>query len=614
MAKMKKDSYHGQLVTQGDMDDRTEYVTQVSRDAMIDADVSQVSTLVTPDPTVYGGIISGLVVSRNGTSDYVDVTAGVAIDRLGGRIELASAATVKITNTGSTTEADDTDATGDGAAILLGAPGSYVIVSLWIVYDEVLSNPELDASSTTVYTDITESFHFYLNVGTSYAHPPVGAVDRANLENGAVLLCDLVVFHNAISGDNEVLLAGECSSNLDWDALGANYQDLTGRRSDGLSLDDDTNFPLFLLQTLEERYDSAREGLYEVWKKLQVMGAAAPAGTDLVGSRSMNGNALAETQQAALMAMPAGSLMVQLTALIDRFSTVLYRGGNNTVKPVSGFDGTVFDPTTMDEADTLVGVKANVGGSVDSQFRIGKLHGHLAIPHLFHEDFMGYTGEDHVGRARYHPSPGAAYAPWGFQYGAGGGEMYLRSRADGVPYLGGIADLETAGAINDSVHAIHGYDSVGGHYVGGWNLGASPWCSASFRFYVPVITTIQVVLGVEELTVGNSSIYVIFDTGLGHTRLIGMSYDSIGASTGAVDLVTPLVAGTWYTARISVLSNKVATFQINNGPVVTSTVAGTFLDGGHVPTMKVTAWAGVVRNLYVDQVTISDGHLEADML
>lgn len=615
MAKMRRNWYHAQLVTQAEMDESETFAMQGERDAIIDGGHAQSLITDTPDPKTYGGIIKGLVVARHGTDNYVDVSLGRARDRLGRMIDLEVAATVKVTMTGSTTEGDTTDATGfvGAAAVLGGSPGRYVVLSLWIAHDEELAAPEVDASSVTVYTEITESFHFYLHVGASYAaHPPAAPPSVASLTNDAVLLADMVVWHNPVSSAIEVIAV--CNSSEDWDTLGGNYIGLAGRRANWLALDHDTDFARFLAMSIEARYGTPREAIYELVKALQAGGALAPSGADLIGSRAMNGKALVETQYADLMVMPAGSLFGQVTALIDRFSDVLYRGGNNTVKPVAGYNGTVYDPSTMESDEALLSIKANVGGTIGNLFRY-KARGHICMPNEWVENF-NYAGHD-VGVRAEVPQTADGYGPWGptVTLVGGGGNFWLRSLADGTPYIGGVAELLTAGGLGDSVVITQGHNFNAGIYLGGWNLGASPWFTCSFRIYIPDVTNVGMMIGVKDHNGGNSAAWVELDTAVG-PNLSAKAADSAGVITAPVSLAAPAVAATWYTCRISSLSNGSLVFQLNNGNDVPIGVAGTFANAGHnfFILVREAGVGAVAKNVCVSQIRVSDGLLEADMI
>jgi hypothetical protein len=228
------DFYHGQIVLETQLDNAFDDFENAERElALEDGNMCQVDAAATPSSAYFGGISSGLVVTGVAGQDYVTVTAGKARDDSGRQITLASAATVKLTYTGQSTEADITDATGNDADISLTCTaGKRIFASLYIVYDELESTPVTDVLGVTANYRIAESFHFDIQVGTVWT--PGGALgSRDSLVNTKVLLAD-VVLENTGAG---VQIVAVVATSAQLTALGGYYAALSGRRSDIFALD-----------------------------------------------------------------------------------------------------------------------------------------------------------------------------------------------------------------------------------------------------------------------------------------------------------------------------------------------------------------------------------------
>lgn len=324
--------FHGQTVTEAELDAVFDDVEDAERNMAIDTGHAQVDDGATPGPAVYGGILSGLVVTGVAGENHVHVSLGVAKDDQGRRIYLSSAASVLLSNVGLTTAGDTTDAQGDGAATTSIAAGAYSVLTLWLVYVETLTNPRVDLLGSTVYYDIAEDFRFELQLGDAagYNHANVlgGAAtpNRSAILDDKVLLADIIVTNNAGTVQVAAVAPPVCTKDEDWDDLTGNYANLTGRRSDWIACDQGADFPLFDAYSLELRQPTAREAIYDLVKKLQAW-SASPTGSSLIGAATALGSQ-GQTPNWAAEALFGQSVSAQLTLLQTAVNKKVSRGGD----------------------------------------------------------------------------------------------------------------------------------------------------------------------------------------------------------------------------------------------------------------------------------------------
>jgi hypothetical protein len=228
-------------------------------------------------------------------------------------------------------------------------------------------------------------------------------------------------------------------------------------------------------------------------------------------------------------------------------------------------------------------------------FSMRKQYGHPARSHEFFDDMMY--------RSYVYDSVAGEFGPHWACFGIGGalGVSPTGNRVD-VPLTipGGIASLTTTNVATQGVRIASNI---------AWNLGAAPWAIALFRFRVEHSTALQSqqvgfteALGVNQNQVGLSIGSVIN----------AYAYDSAGGIVSS-NLLNPVVAGTFYTARIAVFANNKALFQLNNDPVVTLTLAGTFSSSTYMLYGQSYSADGTPRYLMIDQAYAADAQLEADM-
>ena len=270
----RRDAYHGQVVTEGDVDEWFDDVENMEEALAQNAHIQQALITATPDPSTYGGIVTGLDISGVAGNAYVTVALGEARDNGGQHIELEAPATISLAKTGQTTIADSTLAEGDGAAIAGGscAVGEYIVISIFAQFAQDLQDPQTDAGGSTVYYDRLESFRFYLAVGSAdYTHANVIASSetptRAALANGMVLLADVIAENDA--GTMKVVAVMNTTG--DWKSTydpPGNYALLAGRRADWLTVTNADEFAEADAALDIVRAGSAREALFSLAKRV----------------------------------------------------------------------------------------------------------------------------------------------------------------------------------------------------------------------------------------------------------------------------------------------------------------------------------------------------------
>ena len=603
---------HGQLVTEGELDGMFDKPEEAERNMALDDSQSQAVNGATPDSDVHGGILQGLAITAASGAVVATVALGTCKDELGQRINLPAQATVTLSNAGDCPEGvyDNSDplnlCVGDGADIVSSVPaGQRVVVSLFLVYDEDLTDQRVDASGTPYYFQEAESFHFHLAVGTAFAASPAAPPSRAVLADGKVLLTDLMMTNNG--GTLEMVAAGVLNSNENWDDLGTWYEDNTGRRSDWLACDEATDFPRYDSESVELRVRSAREGLYELVKQLH--GNGAISGADLLGSSALTGgltagyNAWGDARN-----LTAGDLWTQLGELTNMLRHLLYRGGENILRPQVGLNGIDYNTTNLEQEHRISALYAAPFVGDTGPCRIdGRKYGFNAKAHPFFDD-MFYSA--------ILPTTADNATPWIFATLSGNGNQSVPDIPGGVVQLSSSA---TAGEC--SLVTGNGTNKW-------WTIGASPSAVFMVRFRLPVLANgVKIAMGFFTSTyaAADSAAYVeLINGGDDILKLYGRN--ASGAST-AVELNdtnddtngTPLSANTWYTLRMTITrnsggANSIVTAQVNNETWKTTDLAvpaGSFGTSGHHILLYFNGTAG--ESLQIDQVYAADGQLAPDM-
>jgi len=583
---------HGQLVTEGEFDGALDLPEEAERDMALDGSQSQAVNGATPDSDVHGGILQGLLVTAAGAAVEATVALGTCKNELGQRINLPAEATVVLSNAGDTPEGDLSSALGDGADIVSSVPaGQRIVVSLFLVYDEILTDSRVDASGTPYYFQETESFHFHLAVGTAFAASPAAPPSRAVLTDGKVLLTDLLMTNDG--GTLKMVASGVLNSNENWDDLGTWYLNNTGRRSDWLACDEATDYPLYDAQSTELRVRNAREGIATLIQQLQVSGSA-PAGSDLLGALALTA-ATGGTQATSVSRnLAASSLKIQLQGLLDLFQYALLNGGGNTLTPAAAKDGIEGFATNLSEGKAFV--KLHTAQAPDRPQRItGYQYGHLARAHEFFDDFF-YPAAI--------PTSLTLGCPWVHVRSTGAGTAAPSSIRGGTTLL-----IPDGGGANDYIttNAVVEYD-----------IAAAPYAIAMFRFRIPSALGSEVIrFGLYSSTpltgAGDSAIEVEADM-TGDKKLYLYTRNSGGTrGPGAVlNADTALIEDVWYTLRIVAISTTVAVGQIGAESWKTDTLGAGVMASGTFSLCMYNSSSG--EALEIDQVSAADAILEADMV
>lgn len=160
----RHDYYFGQHVTDAELDEGFDFAEVADRAMMSDEGIF--------------GVCKGFGVAEHSPAPNmtVDVAGpGAAYDQLGQRISFPSLQNCDVS----------VDHNGAGTAVV--NPGNEKIVSVFIKFKRVLSDPRIDDHPATVYFLSSESWEFYVTQGAEGAHP----VAPPALEADAVLLADV---------------------------------------------------------------------------------------------------------------------------------------------------------------------------------------------------------------------------------------------------------------------------------------------------------------------------------------------------------------------------------------------------------------------------------------
>jgi len=317
----KHNYFYEQLVVDSDLDDIYADAESMERDGIATPHgLCQAPAAGSPGPTRFGGILSGLVVTRTGAKS-LQVSAGQARDSAG-RLITVPLSTIDITNLGDTTVGDSTNALGGGAAVAIGG-GLEAWLSVYAMYGELGTDARTDGLGVPVNFRVSESFCFHLALGTPAAAP---AVLRAALADGYVLLADVlldeseeIVRIDPGGGLQPVI----CGTDAEFDYFPA-YAALTGRRSDWLTCEDSSNHPLLATAGAPIRAATPREAIDLALRRLQ--STTTPAGSQLLGGRAMGGTEAYEFYTAK--SLPSGTIDAQLYFLLQELNKKLSNGGN----------------------------------------------------------------------------------------------------------------------------------------------------------------------------------------------------------------------------------------------------------------------------------------------
>lgn len=553
-------TYHGQIVLESELDQMFDDTESAERNLALESGISQALLADTPPSDVFGGIVAGLGVTGAGGATEVTVAEGQARDNQGRRIDLGSSATVALSHTGESDEGDYT-AVGDGAVITgsCPAPGERIIAALFLVYDENLSDPRTDATGSTIQYRILESFHFDIQIGVSFAHPPGATPSRAALADNKVHLADLLLTNNAGTMELVAIL----TSDQEWDALTGNYANLTGRRSDFIALEQ-ADFPVLDNMNTSVRSPSARKAIYDLLGVLQ--------------------------------------------------DGVIWGSGGGIVDPVAGEYGPMYKTTNLDASKALTREYASVAGAQRIHQVARSKYGIPSRPHEFY-DPMIYTYRDLLPAATI-ISP-QMIGSWGVRPIAGSA-THIVDLPTTEP--GGIVRMLATANIGEGLALVGNTYVTAGSFAetvqGCFNIGAAPWAVASFRFKVQAsLAKMTFEIGLNKDGGGSNYALAYFKSTASMTALNGVIEGALGAGTPVK--IADIVADTWYTLRMAVLSTTSVMFQINDGTPVTASVVGgdVIPSGAYTPVIKLSNNTGGALGgwLCIDEVYVAAGEIEADM-
>lgn len=165
----RRDFYFRQKVSEAELDDAFSDLETADRAITSDLD--------------FVGIARGLAVAQQATPNLtVQVSGGVAYDQLGQRLSVPAPQNVNCA----------VDEAGLNTAVV--TPGSSRILSIFLEFDRILSDPRVDGNGATVFFERTESFRFNVVAGAeavSPAPPP--------LRGDQILLADITLTYGQAS-------------------------------------------------------------------------------------------------------------------------------------------------------------------------------------------------------------------------------------------------------------------------------------------------------------------------------------------------------------------------------------------------------------------------------
>jgi len=190
-------TFYKQLISESELDGLCSTLEQADRDAVRD--------LVLSGGSLYGGVCTALgadiAFAGLDLTQGVEVEPGVAYDNLGRRIQhdvtLTPTSTLNVTHAGYTAiGAVGTLPQADGAD-LQPIANCERWISIYIVFDRLLSDQRTDGTGTPVYYSEAESFKFYIQAGVLYTLGAAPVTPAHALMSGMVLLGEFKLVNNA---------------------------------------------------------------------------------------------------------------------------------------------------------------------------------------------------------------------------------------------------------------------------------------------------------------------------------------------------------------------------------------------------------------------------------
>lgn len=144
--------YFRQKVTEAELDEGFALAEQADRDLVVDMGLV--------------GVVSGASVTEDGTPNLtVDVAAGTVYDKAGKRI------------TWPTTQNVNCAVDELSTSTTVSTPGNTKILSLFVKFKRILTDPRTDGNGDTVYFSEEEGFEFIVRQGTEGVSPTPPALD-----------------------------------------------------------------------------------------------------------------------------------------------------------------------------------------------------------------------------------------------------------------------------------------------------------------------------------------------------------------------------------------------------------------------------------------------------
>ena len=347
----RKDWYYEQLVLEDELDD--------AFGGLEDSDWAMASDwgLCRDDDNEaeYGGIFWGLSATHVSGLD-MSVSKGAGYDGQGRRIGHKPAGvypddstTVTVSDTGTTDPG--TGGVPAGGTSTTPSVGFERWVTIFIVYDRILSDPRYDGYNNLVYADRAESWHFYVSMGTEKTIGSLLDSDRPPREDGKLLITDVqirntagyavyhyhdherreIFFRVTASGAPEKQLYGERVRDVLKNMLQM-YNEHIGGEVDKHAADNVT-YPggeTWANGTggLTGAATTVEEGLDGIVGDLKA--TTAVAGSARMGSKVQTGT-LQEPTSASPLSLAAGTLEAQLTAIMDAINGRVFRGGDSSI-------------------------------------------------------------------------------------------------------------------------------------------------------------------------------------------------------------------------------------------------------------------------------------------
>lgn len=357
---------------------------------------------------------SGLVATQTSPTPAVsvDVSAGIAYDQAGQRIETASeTVSVALDNAAVSTE--------------VATPGNTKIVSVFVEFQRALSDPRIDGNSDTVFYNRAEDYAFFVKQGAESAGTPTPPA----LESGRILLCDIT----RSFGQTQILNAD----------IG------TSRREDLIKIAAKTATPAISEGTIEEAIDAVVDVIDDLatselppdvqlfdatdtwnkptgalWHQILILGGGGGGGgIDSGGSRGGGGGGASGSLK--IITVPAAELEATLAIVVGAagvggYSVTSYNGGKGGTSSVGGYPGTYVVAEGGDGGGGSTTTTAGAGAAVNGNYGAFEAAGGDG------KDTGDSSGGDN-GDPGYSGSPGNGGSGFnnagegGRGYGAGGG-------------------------------------------------------------------------------------------------------------------------------------------------------------------------------------------------